>query len=106
MEVSGRIDVGAPLTYVTELLDMKSILLDRVQRTHLHFTEALPMGGVNAEGMCQIDEALARKSGIDGLQVRLRLRGCRRCCGNSCEGSQKHNGCESALHGSILRSDR
>src|SRR5262249_12070278 len=74
VEMRGRIDMGAPLTYVTELRDMKSVLLDRVQRPHFHLAEAFPVRCVDAERMCQVNETLACESRVDAGQVRLRIR--------------------------------
>src|ERR1700680_1168356 len=55
-----RVDVSTPLSGMTEHLDEKSVLVNRIRGRDLLGTQALPVRSVRSEGMREIDEVLAR----------------------------------------------
>src|SRR6204780_5657598 len=72
--------MGAPLPDVAELLDVKAILLDRIERRDPLVVRALPMRDAGREVMRKIHEAM-RLDGRKGLIERDRLRVCCDGCG-------------------------
>src|SRR5438270_6465343 len=75
MKVRRRIDVSAPLADVAELIDVETVPRDRVERAHLHLTEALPVRRVGTERVREINEALGGERSIEARQVRSGPRG-------------------------------
>src|SRR5439155_15705329 len=75
MKVGRWIDVSAPLADVAELIDVETVLGDRVERAHLHLTEALPVWRVGTERVREINEALGGERSIEARQVRSGPRG-------------------------------
>src|SRR2546429_4299883 len=75
VKVRRRIDVSAPLADVAELIDVETVLRDRVERAHLHLTEALPVRRVGTERVREINEALGGERSIEARQGRSWPRG-------------------------------
>src|SRR2546423_15722626 len=69
-----RIDVGSPLPDVAELIDVESVLGDRVERAHLHLAEALPVRRVGTERVRQVGENPRGDRCINDHPVRLQSR--------------------------------
>src|SRR2546430_10082692 len=59
----------------SELIDVETVLRDRVERAHLHLTEALPVRRVGTERVREINEALGGERSIEARQVRSGPRG-------------------------------
>src|SRR5207253_6782959 len=104
MKVRRRIDVSAPLADVAELIDVETVLGDRVERAHLHLTEALPVWRVGTERVREINEALGGERSIEARQVRSGPRGGAVACGVS--GRRRRLRCRVRPAGGLYREQR
>src|SRR3979411_2332687 len=69
VEMRRRVDMGTPLSNMSELLHFETVFLDRVQRRPFLLAEALPVRRARPKRVREIDESLGRQGGVDITQA-------------------------------------